>query len=118
MPVNQTSNNQVQADVISRYVAQRKQENTKPQQTQQQVVEKNNAPSEGVKVTLSKQGKAKATNVAANATAVSQQKPQETGNIESRQAIQAYQKTNKVTEREENNRPERQRERQIRRIVG
>lgn len=61
MPVNQTSNNQMQTDIVSRYGIQKKQQrDNQLQQMQQKETEgKNNPSSEDVRVTLSRQGRAK-----------------------------------------------------------
>lgn len=119
MPVNQTSNNQIQTDIVSRYGIQKKQQKDKQlqQQTQQkEPAEKNNPSSEDVRVTLSRQGRAKnASRTANTANAETQQKTQETRNIESQHAVQAYQNTNRTAE---NTRPENTRQRHISRIVG
>lgn len=125
MPVNQTSNNQASADIISRYGVQKKQKNLQSQQTQQQTqqketAERNNPSLEDVRVTLSRQSRAKTTNRTDNTVnAETQQRTQETRNIESKQAMQAYQNTNMAAE---NTRPENgvtvTRQRQINRIVG
>ena len=120
MPVNQTSNNQIQTDIISRYDIQKK-KNPQSQQTQRQTqqrenAERNNPSSEDVRVTLSRQGRAKNTSRTANIpNAETQQKTQETRNIESQRAVQAYQNANRAAE---NTRPENTRQRQINRIVG
>ena len=121
MPVNQTSNNQIQTDMVSRYDIQKKQRNQQSQQTQRQAqerenAEKNNPSSEDVRVTLTGQDRAKTTNKTANTpNTESQQRDQETRNIKSNRAIQAYQNTNRAAE---NTRPENSRQRQISRIVG
>lgn len=121
MPVNQTSNNQAQADIISRYNVQKKQKNPQSQQTRQQTQQKgttegNNPSSEDVRVTITRQGRTKTSSRAENTTNVeTQQRTQETRNVESQRAIQAYQDVNKTAE---NTRPENSRQRQISRIVG
>lgn len=120
MPVNQTSNNQLQTDIISRYGIQKK-KNLQLQQTQRQTqqrenVERNNPSPEDVRVTLSRQGRAKNASRTENTPNVeAQQKTQETRNIESQRAVQAYQNTNRTAE---NTRPENTRQRQINRIAG
>ncbi len=121
MPVNQTTNNQLQTDIVSRYDIQKKQKNQQFHQPQQQVQQKgegerNNPASEDVKVTLSGQGRAKTAKNTENTAGVeAHQKTQESTNIESKRAIQAYQNTNRT---DESARPERIRQRQISRIVG
>lgn len=127
MAVNQTSNNPVQADVISRYGLQQKQ--GKEQVKQQPVQEakekedtgKSSPSQEDVKVSLSKRGRKEAASRREAAGNVERgRRTEETGNpeIESRRAIQAYRNANRATERENTERPERLRERQISRIVG
>jgi hypothetical protein len=118
MPVNQTSNNQMQTDIVSRYGIQKKQQrDNQLQQMQQKETEgKNNPSSEDVRVTLSRQGRAKNADRTANISNIeTQQKTQENRNIESQRALQAYQNTNRAAE---NTRPENTRQRQINRIVG
>lgn len=118
MPVDQTSNNQLQTDIISRYDIQKKKalQQTQKQTPQRENVEKNNPSSEDVRVTLSRQGRAKNANRTANTANVEiQQRTQEMRNIESQRAVQAYQNANRAAE---NTRPENTRQRQINRIVG
>lgn len=118
MPVNQTPNNQIQTDIVSRYGIQKKQQkDNQLQQTQQkETEERNNPSSEDVRVTLSRQGRAKNAGRTANISNIeTQQKTQENRNIESQRALQAYQNTNRAAE---NTRPENTRQRQISRIVG
>ncbi len=120
MPVNQSSNNQLQTDIISRYDIQKK-KNPQSQQAQRQTqqgenAERNTLPTEDVRVTLSRQGRAKNASKTANTFNVeTQQKTQENRNIESQRALQAYQNTNRAAE---NTRPENTRQKQINRIVG
>jgi len=120
MPVNQTSNNQLQTDIISRYDIQKKKDpqlqQTQRQPQQRENAERNNPSSEDVRVTLSRQGRAKNASRTANTPNVeTQQKTQENKNIESQRAVQAYQNTNRAAE---NTSPENTRQRQINRIVG
>jgi hypothetical protein len=121
MPVNETSNNQVQADIIYKYDIQRKQRNQQPQQQIQQKEEgeRNNPASEDVKVTLSRQGRAETVRDTENTADVeARRKTKESTNIEnieSRRAIQAYQNPSRA---DEGARPENARQRQINRIVG
>jgi hypothetical protein len=126
MAINQTTNNQLQTeDIVSRYDIQRTQNNPHSQQTQQQVrqresAEKDNPVSEDVRVTLSRQGRAKNASRTSNTPNVeTQQKTHETRDIESQRALQAYQNTMQtVLLRIQDSRLENTRQRQINRIVG
>ncbi len=128
MPVNQTSNNPLQADVISRYGLQQKQgkEQIKQQGPQaareKKDAEEKSSAEEGVKVSVSRRGKKEAANRSERAGNVERgRRTEEAGGnreVESRRAIEAYRNANKATERENNERPERLRERQISRLVG
>lgn len=122
MPINQTSNDQLQTELISRYNLQRKR-NQQLQQAQRQIqqrgnesTERNNPSSEDVRVTLTRTDRSRNTGRGIEISRMeTEPRSREVRNIESNRAAQVYQNVNKITE---NARTENTRQRQINRIIG
>ena len=117
MAINQTSNNQLQADLMSQYTIQQRQRDIQPQQQALQKTNDNNdASSSGVKVSISSQNRtAAAGRTENNARVEAEQKPQ-ASNAQTQRAMEAYQQASRVNT--ENTKPENARQKQINRIAG